>query len=72
MEKIKCSKCGKLYSKNGLRMHELTCNGLQKEDIEKSQKCVHDLTLLHKNVESQYRAILDGYSAYCKKCGELI
>ena len=55
MEKIKCTKCGKMFGKQGLRLHELTCTGERSE-----------------NVESQYRAILDGYSAYCKKCGELI
>jgi len=72
MEKIKCTKCGKMFGKQGLRLHELTCTGERSENVERSNKCVHDLTLLHKNVESQNMAINDGYSAYCKKCGELI
>jgi transposase-like protein len=85
MEKSKyiCQKCNKTFTrKANLNMHELTCEGEVKKKEKKidiidklsinCEKGIHDLVMLNPHVISQKRAIINGFSAVCKKCGELV
>ena len=85
MEKSKyiCEKCGKSFTrKANLNMHEIACKGVKKNVVKKvaitddlsinCEKGRHDLVMLNGNVISQRRAMQMGFSAVCKKCGELV
>jgi uncharacterized Zn-finger protein len=79
--KYVCEKCKKEFTrKSNLDLHYLTCDGTgknikNKTIIDKSSinntKCDHDMIMLNPKIMSNKRAIMCGYSAVCRKCGEL-
>lgn len=79
---FKCEKCGREFVRESNKsMHEKFCKGgkgnkenssIIKDKNNKKSDCVHDFIMLNPKYENQRQALSMGYSAFCRKCKDLI